>query len=493
MRDWNSITYDRYLSDDKLDTPVGHAILDISRDIPSEFVRKRTFDMTFWMTNQCLKMGYGSYRGYSESVKELLTNSLEGGDEICIIQCQGMMSIRLARIVTLSTIYFKQNPDKFVLGHIMNRSGRYPGLHRQMLIVNLKVWDRLGRPEYVENAHYWDRSFIGQNYTVSDNKIAAEYTPESIASNVGTSEYKITEDGSNWVDLALRNNISIDNLNLEMRECKCFLYPYEETDKLEQVWNNLQDAELVDSFSNYSTRAWIRKLSYQEFIEKDRVYAFNTERLSAEGVRVNGPVDNVFCAAAGFKPMALLRNNNFHNNTVVHYFDWCESSLNFKKHLLETWDGYDLDAWLLENDLKYNFSSTYRGNYKEFWDLEVSKEFGDREQFKELWDRYRKLEHHYHVIDIVNQPEKLFDLINQATGTKLLWTTNIWASMQLHWALEPEILEEKFLKFESLVPDDLSLYGQDYMARDLEQRIRKNIRLTHPRYKTQNKYINIGS
>jgi hypothetical protein len=492
MRDWNSITYDRYLSDNTLDIPVGHGILDISRDIPSSFVRKRTFDMTFWMINQCLKMGFGTYRGYSESVKDLLTASLENKDEICIIQCQGMMSLRLAHIVTLSTEYFRTNPNNFVIGHIMNRKDRYPGLHRQMLIVNLKVWDQLGRPEFIENASYWDRSFTGQNFTVSENKITAEYTPEFIKKSNGVSDYKITHDGSNWVDIALKNDIQIDNLSLEMRECKCFLYPYEETEKIEKVWNDLQNTELVDSFTNYSTRAWMRKLSYQEFIEKDRVYAFNTERLSAEGVRSPGPIDNLFCAAAGFKPVALLRNNKFHEGTVVHYFDWCHSSLNFKKHLLESWDGLNLDEWLLKHDLKYNFSSTYRGNYSKFWRLELKNEFGTDEEFKELWDRYRKLEHHYHIIDIVNEPEKLFNIINNTSGNKVLWTTNIWASMQLHWAVEPEILEDKYLKFESLIPKDLVLYGQDYMARDLQNRTRNNIKLTHPRYSTQNKYINLN-
>lgn len=492
MRDWNSITYDRYVDDNTLDTKVGHGILDISRDIPNEFLRKRTFDMTFWMINQCLKRGYGNYRGTSESVKEILERSLEQKDSICIIQCQGMMSIRLPHIVTLSIDYFLKNPDKFVIGHIMNRRGRYPGLHRQILIVNVNKWNELGKPEYLEGGHYWDRKPELQNFIVSDNKIAAEYTPEYIVNDVGVSKYEVTEDGSNWIDIALRNNIRIDNLDLEMRECKCFLYPYEDTEKLASVWNNLQDENLVDSLINYSARAWIRKLAYQEYIEKDRVYAFNTERLSAEGVRSPGPVDNLFCAAAGFKPVALLRNNRFHDKTVVHYFDWCNSSLDFKKHLIETWDGLDFDKWLLEHDLQYNFSSTYRGNYHEFWRSELKNEFGSDSEFKELWDRYRKLEHHFHVIDIVNEPEKLFDIINNSVGNNVLWTTNIWASMQLHWALEPEVLEEKYLKFESLIKNDLVLYGQDYMARDLEQRIRNGLRVTHPRYQTQNKYVKIG-
>jgi hypothetical protein len=492
MRDWNSITYDRYLNTYKDTLNVGFGILDISRDIDNEFLRKRTFDMTFWMINQSLKMNMGHYRGFSDSVKQLLTDSIENGDEICIIQCQGMMSLRLAHIVSNSVTYFRENSDRFVIGHVMNREGRYPGLHRQMLIVNLKVWDKLGRPEFLEHAVYWDRKFVGSNYIVSENKIAAEYTPEYIKSGIGEGEYKVTEDGSNWVDIALRNNIQIDNLSLEMRECKCFIYPYEESDKLAHIWSNLQDMEQIDSLKNYSAKAWMRKLSYQEFIEKDRVYAFNTERLSAEGIRCENPVDNGFFAAAGFKPLALLRNNKFHENTVVNYFDWCPASLNYKKHLLETWDGYDLDKWLLEHDEKYNFSSTYRGNYLDFWTRELDSEFGTPDEFKELWDRYRKLEHRFHVIDIVNEPEKLFDLINNCEGQKVLWTTNIWASMQLHWALEPEVLEEKYKNFMNLCPKDIALYGQDYMARDLNNSIKNNQLLTHARYQSFNKYVTLS-
>ena len=489
MRDWNSITYDRYLDHYKLDIPVGLGILDISRDIDSEFVRKRSFDMTFWMTNQSLKMGYGTYRGFNDKVEDILEESLSKGDQICIIQCQGMMSLRLAHIISTSVNYFKNNPDKFVIGHIMARKGRYPGIHRQMLIVNLKVWEKLGKPPYLEQGFFWDRKREYCNFEVSENKIAAEYTPDWIGPKEGTSKFDNTEDGANWVHLALSNGIVIENLNLEMRECKCFLYPYEDTAQLEKVWNNLQQEGEVDKLTNYSARTWMRKLAYQEFIEKDRVYAFNTERLSADGVRSDGPVDHLFSAAAGFKPLALLRNNKFHEGTTVHYFDWCRASLDFKKHVLETWDGYDFHKWLLENDGKYNLSSTYRGNYEEFWRLELTKEFGSADQFKELWDRYRKLEHHFHVIDIVSEPEKLFNIINQTAGNRVLWTTNIWASMQLHWNVEIDELEQKWLKFQSLIPEDLAIYGQDYLARDIQRRVRHKLDYTHPRYVSTNKYV----
>ena len=190
----------------------------------------------------------------------------------------------------------------------------------------------------------------------------------------------------------------------------------------------------------------------------------------------------MFSAAAGFKPIALLRNNGFHEGTVVNYFDWCTASINFKKHLLETWDGADFDKWLLEHDLEYNFSSTYRGNYSEFWKKEIEMEFGSAEEFQTLWNRYRKLKHNFYVIDIVNEPEKLFAEINNQLGIKVLWTTNIWASLALHWNVEPELLEEKWLKFESMIPEDLVLYGQDYLARDISNRIKNKLNYTHPRY-----------
>ena len=68
------------------------------------------------------------------------------------------------------------------------------------------------------------------------------------------------------------------------------------------------------------------------------------------------------------------------------------------------------------------------------------------------------------------------------TGTKVLWTTNIWSSEMLHWNIEPEVLEEKWKAFESLIPEDLILYGHDYVAVDMTERVRNGKQTTHPRF-----------
>jgi hypothetical protein len=109
-------------------------------------------------------------------------------------------------------------------------------------------------------------------------------------------------------------------------------------------------------------------------------------------------------------------------------------------------------------------------------------EHGGSFAFQRLWERYRNLRHEFHVIDIVNDNDKLFKKINDVHGTKVLWTTNIWSSEMLHWNVEPEVLEVKWKRFEEQIPSDLVLYGHDYIAVDMNSRVRDGVKLTHPRY-----------
>lgn len=488
MKDWNSLSVDRYYEGISKHTEVAFGILDISRDIDSEFVAKRTFDMTYFYVNRMLKMGLGEYVGFEKNVERLLELAVDANKKYCMIACQGLLLFRGPSLVQKSVEYAEKNPQFFVVGHIMDKKkqhhyitqGAYPGLHRQYLFVNLETWIKLGKPPFDELGIFFDRKPEYQNVEFSKDTINSEYTPAWVKGAPGTIKPHITSDGSNWINIACKNNIQIDNLDNDMRECKVFLYPYMNSKTLEKVWLDKNNTELVDSLE-YNQKAWLRKLGYQEEIEKDRVYAFNTETLSGEGVRTGGKfIDHLFSAAAGFKPIAILNANGFHEGTTVHYFDWCEASLKYKKHLLETWDGYDLDAWLTEHDLEYNFSSTYRGNYKKFWEQEL-KDFGGSLAFQRLWERYKNLKHEFYVIDIVNDSDKLFTEINKYHGTRVLWTTNIWSSEMLHWNMEPEQLETLYLKFKAQIPDNLVVYGHDYCAIDLNDSVKGNY--THVRYK----------
>ena len=483
MKEVNSITVDRYYESIMPAADVGIGILDISRDIPNATIQKRTFDMTYFYINRMMRMGLVRYLGQHLTVDEILEAAAKQNLPYCMVACQGLLLFRGPSLVTQSRQYAERNPEFFVVGHIMNKKNKYPGLHRQYLFVNVQKWIDLGKPVFDEMGYFADRSPILPDYSVSESVVHSEYTPLWIESGSGEAQkWNFTNDGSNWILTAIRNNIKIDNLDNNMRESKVFLYPYSDSELLARAWYD-KDKESIDKLSDYSQRAWLRKLQYQEQVEKNRVYAFNTETLSGEGVRSPGPIDAFFSAAAGFKPLSILQANGFHDNTVVHYFDWCQDSLDFKKRVIETWDGIDFHKWLLAHDLEYNFSSTYRGNYEKYWKMEL-EEFDGAEKFKELWDKYKELDHHFHLIDIVNEPEKLFDIVKQYEGNKAIWTTNIWSSEMLHWNEEPEIIEQKWLHFEQQIPDDLILYGHDYLSTDMKARLENGRRTTHPRFQT---------
>lgn len=484
--DQNSIIIDRYLTAHSSNN-IAVGILDISRDISNKHIQKRTFDMTYFYINRMTKFGACTYVGFENKVSALLEHADKNHKKYCMIACQGLILFRGPTLVNKMLDYADQNPNFFVVGHIMDKATQkkgidcYPGLHRQYLFVNVEKWKELGKPEFDEIGIYKDRKPLLTNYEMSEDTVYSNYTPAWIKSAEGEKEYMQTADGSNWIDIALRNNIKIDNLKTDMRDCKVFLYPYSDTEKLAKVWYNKQISE-INQLTNQSQKAWMRKLAFQEEIERDRVYVFNTEILSGE-VKYPTVIDHFFTVAAGFKPLAILNANGFHKNTVINYFDWCEASINYKKHLLETWDGYDLHLWLEEHESKYNFASTFRGNYKKFWEKECS-EHGGREKFKNLWDKYKELKHNFYVIDIVNEPEKLFEKVHSCNGAKVMWTTNIWSSEMLHWNVEPEELEEKCLKFQKLIPEDLIFYGHDYLGIQFDDRIKDGKNPTHPRFQT---------
>ena len=52
VKDWDSISVDRYYEDINVDVEVAVGILDISRDIPNTFLAKRTYDKTFFYVNR---------------------------------------------------------------------------------------------------------------------------------------------------------------------------------------------------------------------------------------------------------------------------------------------------------------------------------------------------------------------------------------------------------------------------------------------------------
>ena len=90
MKDWNSITVDRYYEQLKVPSTVAIGILNISRDINSDIVNKRTLDMTYFYINRMIKAGVGNYIGEYKKVEEMLEKAFLNGKKYCMVACQGL-------------------------------------------------------------------------------------------------------------------------------------------------------------------------------------------------------------------------------------------------------------------------------------------------------------------------------------------------------------------------------------------------------------------
>lgn len=113
--------------------------------------------------------------------------------------------------------------DYFIYGHILNRKEAYYELHHQCYLINLKIYDDLGRP------------FIGKTslnslhlQTVpesSEENIHDDYTPVWIGPGSKTQEYSHKLHGWNIVSICLKENYKIEAFQDSVRKNKKHYYP----------------------------------------------------------------------------------------------------------------------------------------------------------------------------------------------------------------------------------------------------------------------------
>ena len=121
------------------------------------------------------------------------------------------------------------------------------------------------------------------------------------------------------------------------------------------------------------------------------VFVFNNEPSNTNlvGDRV---VNHLYCVAAGFKPLEFLQQRQFDSSTTVHYFDHSQPALDFRRWLVQNWDGCDY-LWAID---------TYRGidpaftanwlalqDYRPQWQIIVDK-FGGADAWLALWQTLRQ-------------------------------------------------------------------------------------------------------
>lgn len=184
------------------------------------------------------------------------------------------------------------------------------------------------------------------------------------------------------------------------------------------------------------------------------VFIWNLETYDDIVVADPEPLASLACVAAGFKPDAILRRHGFTDATELTFFDYSADALDFRRMLVEQWDGRDLPAFLwprLQPEAThYWLTSTARGDapardeLERLWARELD-DWGGADAFAAHWRATRGLRHRYVEVDLLRAPERAIG--TPPPGPAAVWWSNAFSSVHALWHLRHAEREAAFARW----------------------------------------------
>jgi len=159
------------------------------------------------------------------------------------------------------------------------------------------------------------------------------------------------------------------------------------------------------------------------------VFVFNTDRMHEEPMQFDRStrLDSIYCVAAGFKPLQLLKRCAWHSGTRMVYFDYSQAALDFKKWLLTNWDGRNyiqaIDQYKNSVDPTFKPIWFFGQSFEPAW-TETMKVFDGETKWLEFWNQYRLLPHEFIKTNLFDDRSDLLADMRANAGNKLIWFSN---------------------------------------------------------------------
>jgi len=337
-----------------------------------------------------------------------------------------------------------------IVGHILHddpkRDSKFYSLHYQCFMLNLKEWKECGKPKF---GGHENKSTVLPVVIRTDENIHDDYTPLEIFSLGETKDYDgPLIEGWNIVSEFLKKGKQIGNFPQEIRKFKQHLYP-ENGDGLEKVLAG-EEVELTDiNHKNY-----VETTSFENF--KGGVYVYNTDNMDVDyqAYTKNDILNTVYAVASGWKPLRLLEAASWNENTRMVYLDYSVSALNYRKWLVDNWDGVDYNAIIkyYKEHIDQEFQPLFYAyqDYSPEWDkhLEI---FGGLENWLDIWTRYRQLEHKYLLVDLFGDMSELAFDMKQNSGNNVIWVSNSFYTEACLRNMRPKELNSKYKSFLNII------------------------------------------
>ena len=336
---------------------------------------QRMHDYTYTKTSRCTTH-YPHDLVSFDTVDKAMWYASANNYDVVLIQSVGNI-IRFNVLLEYLAKYYNDNPDFYLMAFTLDwypeRGEGWIECHHQMMFVNVGTWRKVGSPEFGKWETVTEELPV---YSRSVENFHDKYTPYWIKGEPGTVVKTRTAQGWGFIKAGLSHGLKIDNFTQEMRDCRLFVYPETDSDKL---FDSITDRDFT-RLSNPNQKKWIKSLT-----ANIPIWVFNSENYRFE-VSLKG-IKSYFGPAAGFKYLDLLLYNK---RCKFIFYDYNQLSLDWLKHLVENWDGSDIVTFLTKQDEKFKSKFKYvHGDLEKNEDL-LYRQFGGEENFKEIWQRFKE-------------------------------------------------------------------------------------------------------
>lgn len=326
----------------------------------------KMFDMTFYNTLKFTKENIVFCQNIDETLKH--------ADNYDLIFFQNIGNFILHKQINdLLLDYYFNNKEFFILAFVLDWEAEHNyhwlECHHQMLFLNVKTWKKLNKPFFGN----WEvKTEMLPEYSRSKENFHDKYTPYWVKGENSETLKTRTKQGWNFVKIALKNNLKIDNFSQKIRDCRLYTYP--ETNSEEFKYS--LESNTIDKLKNPNQIKLISSISSMP----DQIWIYNSEKYSFYNDTEN--ITTYFGPASGFKYLKILEKNE---NVKIIFYDFNIKSLQWIKNLKENWDGKDYHTFLkAQNNKNIVYTKTLEENKKTL--------FEEMPLFTELWKKFKKTE-----------------------------------------------------------------------------------------------------
>lgn len=409
-------------------------LLNIAQDIQDQ-------EITEWarsLTVSWLRFKYSGEILESEDLNQILDSALQRGYQYCLIQCYGHIVLEHWSPADQAGLTFSDRLSRQLKNHAVaiftspteGSRVQYP----PCMLVNLEEYRRCGQPRYPSS--FFCTESAATKASSASSCAMVDLGLGSDAQKAMLSRYR----GRGIQDYGVSGNgVEVNPvMNVFLRE-------------IQSAVQNSSRGVFLWNFEPYSD-------------------------IETPPPDFQRPLSAFYSVAAGLKSNRILETHGFDENTKMVIFDYSTSGLEFRRLLLEEWDGSNYPQFLKRLISKLPSDKAYYWHWNniasadfawsemdQLWSQEIQR-WGGEKNISEHWKRYRKLKHEFVLCNLMAEINPLLPYFTDQPNCAIWWS-NAFSTVYGNWHYtlkERKQIYRRWIEELAARSPGLYLYGADW-------------------------------